>query len=182
MKILNLSHSRLLIKTPDFSKLPNLEKLILEDCSGLKYIDQSVGCLQRLVQMNVQDWKRLRSVPSGICRLKFLQNLNISGCSNIDRLPDDLGEMHSLSVFHTDEMTITQLPPSMVSLMKLTKLSLGSWKRFTSRSISSLIWSCISSQEVPKDSYQLTSSLSGLIPLTELSLRDCNLYQMMLFQ
>ncbi|KAL5062898.1 hypothetical protein RYX36_024635, partial [Vicia faba] len=32
LKVLNLSHSKYLKRTPDFSKLPNLEKLIMKDC------------------------------------------------------------------------------------------------------------------------------------------------------
>ncbi|WJX91836.1 hypothetical protein P8452_73558 [Trifolium repens] len=32
LKILNLSHSRYLKRSPDFSKLPNLEKIIMKDC------------------------------------------------------------------------------------------------------------------------------------------------------
>ncbi|MCH89101.1 TMV resistance protein N, partial [Trifolium medium] len=35
LKVLNLSHSKYLKSTPDFSKLPNLEKLILKDCPSL---------------------------------------------------------------------------------------------------------------------------------------------------
>ncbi|RDX67768.1 TMV resistance protein N, partial [Mucuna pruriens] len=35
LKILNLSHSKYLTETPDFSKLPSLEKLILKDCPSL---------------------------------------------------------------------------------------------------------------------------------------------------
>ncbi|KAL5134091.1 TMV resistance protein N [Glycine soja] len=36
LKILNLSHSKYLTKTPDFSGLPSLEKLILKDCPRLR--------------------------------------------------------------------------------------------------------------------------------------------------
>ncbi|MCI18744.1 TMV resistance protein N-like, partial [Trifolium medium] len=35
LKILNLSHSHYLTHTPDFSNLPNLEKLVLKDCPML---------------------------------------------------------------------------------------------------------------------------------------------------
>ncbi|RDX60597.1 TMV resistance protein N, partial [Mucuna pruriens] len=35
LKILNVSHSKYLTETPDFSKLPSLEKLILKDCPSL---------------------------------------------------------------------------------------------------------------------------------------------------
>ncbi|XP_031395418.1 TMV resistance protein N-like isoform X2 [Punica granatum] len=113
LKVLNLSHSPFLTKTPDFSNLPSLEELILEDCSELKSVDQSIGYLKRLVAVNLRDCRKLRCLPGSICRVKSLQTLDISGCSSIDRLPDDLGDLYSLSVLFADETAITQLPPSM---------------------------------------------------------------------
>ncbi|OWM70464.1 hypothetical protein CDL15_Pgr011940 [Punica granatum] len=176
LKVLNLSHSPFLTKTPDFSNLPSLEELILEDCSELKSVDQSIGYLKRLVAVNLRDCRKLRCLPGSICRVKSLQTLDISGCSSIDRLPDDLGDLYSLSVLFADETAITQLPPSMVSLKKLKLLSLsGCDKMSTSGPVSSLVWSWISERKVPNRSNQLTTTLSGLISLTELSLRDCNL-------
>jgi len=38
----NLSHSMYLTNTPDFSKLPNLEKLIKKDCQTLSEVHSSV--------------------------------------------------------------------------------------------------------------------------------------------
>ncbi|KAK7349906.1 hypothetical protein VNO77_07756 [Canavalia gladiata] len=43
LKVLDLSHSKYLITTPDFSYLPNLEKLVLEDCSSLRKVSNSIG-------------------------------------------------------------------------------------------------------------------------------------------
>ncbi|XP_031395244.1 TMV resistance protein N-like isoform X5 [Punica granatum] len=175
LKVLNLSGSPFLTKTPDFSNIPSLEQLILADCSELKSVDQSIGHLERLVKMNLQNCRKLRCLPSSICMVKSLQTLDISGCSSIDRLSDDLGDLYSLSVLCADRTAITQLPTSMVSLKKLAVLSFSGCKASTSGSVSSLIWSCISEREVPKRGNQLTTTLSGLISLTKLSLRDCNL-------
>ncbi|KAJ7961791.1 TIR-NBS-LRR disease resistance protein [Quillaja saponaria] len=55
LKILNLSHSRSLTQTPDFSKLPNLEKLILKDCPSLSMVDESIGSLNRLILVTFKD-------------------------------------------------------------------------------------------------------------------------------
>lgn len=131
--------------------------------------------LHRLVEMNVRNCKKLRSIPSGMCRLKSLRKLDISGCSNIDRLPEDVGGMYSLSVLLADQTSITQLPPGIISLKNLKELSLSGCKRSTSRSVSRIIWSWILPRDVPKDSNQLTTSLVGLISLTELCLSDCKL-------
>ncbi|KAH7568375.1 hypothetical protein JRO89_XS07G0283500 [Xanthoceras sorbifolium] len=48
LKTIKLSHFQNLIRTPDFTGVPNLEKLELEDCTGLLEVHQSVGFLQRL--------------------------------------------------------------------------------------------------------------------------------------
>ncbi|KAG4156270.1 hypothetical protein ERO13_D03G163851v2 [Gossypium hirsutum] len=42
LKILNLNHSHSLLKTPSFSGLPSLEKLMLKDCINLVEVDQSI--------------------------------------------------------------------------------------------------------------------------------------------
>ncbi|KAG5545352.1 hypothetical protein RHGRI_017727 [Rhododendron griersonianum] len=60
LKILNLSHSHSLARIPDFIVLPNLEKLILEDCIS-----------------------NLRKLPRSVGMLKSLETLDISGCSNL---------------------------------------------------------------------------------------------------
>ncbi|PNY01589.1 disease resistance protein (TIR-NBS-LRR class), partial [Trifolium pratense] len=41
LKILNLSHSHHLTQSPDFSKMPNLEKLVLKDCRKLSEVSPS---------------------------------------------------------------------------------------------------------------------------------------------
>ncbi|KAL7205668.1 hypothetical protein ACSBR2_018570 [Camellia fascicularis] len=57
LKTLNLSHSHSLAKTPDFSLLPNLERLILKDCISLFKIHESISNLERLVLLNAKDCK-----------------------------------------------------------------------------------------------------------------------------
>ncbi|KAM7481968.1 hypothetical protein LguiB_006551 [Lonicera macranthoides] len=46
LKILNLSHSQRLVKTPNFRGLPNLEKLILEGCVSLVEVCDTIGNLE----------------------------------------------------------------------------------------------------------------------------------------
>ncbi|KAK5847238.1 hypothetical protein PVK06_003542 [Gossypium arboreum] len=48
LKILNLNHSHSLLKTPSFSGLPSLEKLMLKDCINLVEVDQSIASNQML--------------------------------------------------------------------------------------------------------------------------------------
>ncbi|XP_052205819.1 disease resistance protein RPV1-like isoform X2 [Diospyros lotus] len=54
LKILNLSHSHFLAKTPDFSLVPNLETLILKDCVNLAEVYESIGNLKAFAQNSIQ--------------------------------------------------------------------------------------------------------------------------------
>eukprot|EP00258_Populus_trichocarpa_P021099 XP_024437118.1 TMV resistance protein N-like [Populus trichocarpa] len=75
LKILDLRHSRDLIRTPDFSGLPVLEKLILEDCISLVQIHESIGDLQRLLILNLRNCTSLMELPEEMSRLNSLQEL-----------------------------------------------------------------------------------------------------------
>ncbi|XP_057497448.1 disease resistance protein RPV1-like [Actinidia eriantha] len=109
LKILNLSHSHSLAKTPDFSVLPNLERLILKDCTSLLDVHESIGNLDRLVFLNLKDCKNLTKLPLSIIMLKSLETLIISGCSKLDELPTELRKLESLKVFAADGISINQL-------------------------------------------------------------------------
>ncbi|KAG5625807.1 hypothetical protein H5410_011025 [Solanum commersonii] len=111
VKILNLSHSHSLFRTPDFSGLPMLEKLVLKECVNLIEVHESIGTLDaRLIFLNIKNCKRLQKLPREICKLKVLKTFIISGCSNLVELPRDLWRMQSLEVFLANEIPMSQLP------------------------------------------------------------------------
>ncbi|CAL5340872.1 unnamed protein product [Camellia sinensis] len=176
-KVLDLSHSHCLTKTPDFSKVPNLERLILKNCAALVEVHESVGHLQRLVLFNLKDCKSLKKLPRSIGMLKFLETLDISGCSNLEELPTELGTMESLTVFHANEIDISRLSStskevrswhSLIwpSLLKPTRRMEISWS-FLPRSVVHLsLENCnLSNNDFPRDLSNLSSlqilNLSG---------------------
>ncbi|KAJ4962795.1 hypothetical protein NE237_022734 [Protea cynaroides] len=81
LKILNLSNSRHLKKSPNFIGLPNLERLILKGCTSLVEVHESIGFLDKLVVLNLKHCKNLRNLPSSISKLGSLEVLNLFGCS-----------------------------------------------------------------------------------------------------
>ncbi|XP_019054002.1 PREDICTED: TMV resistance protein N-like [Nelumbo nucifera] len=85
LKILNLSHCQYLTKTPDFFGLPNLERLILEGCVDLIEVHHSIGLLEKLVFLNLENCRNLRNLPSSFCKLRSLENLNLCGCSKLGK-------------------------------------------------------------------------------------------------
>ncbi|MCH86949.1 TMV resistance protein N-like, partial [Trifolium medium] len=78
LKILNLSHSHCLTHTPDFSYLPNLEKLVLKDCPMLSEVSPSIGDLSEILLIDLEDCVSLRSLPRSIYKLKSLKTLILS--------------------------------------------------------------------------------------------------------
>ncbi|KAL5062972.1 hypothetical protein RYX36_024709, partial [Vicia faba] len=73
LTILNASHSAYLKNTPDFSKLPNLEKLIMKNCPCLAEVHPSIGDLKNILLINLKDCTDLSNLPSKIYRLKSLK-------------------------------------------------------------------------------------------------------------
>lgn len=119
LKTLNMSYSQDLITTPDFTKLPCLETIILEGCESLKEVCASIGSLLRLVSLNLRYCVSLRSLQDTICHLRALEVLSISGCRSLKSIPIELGNIKSLKVFNTDGLTISELPNSKIVEMKL---------------------------------------------------------------
>nr|CDK13055.1 TIR-NBS-LRR disease resistance protein [Malus domestica] len=175
LKILNLSHSHDLTQSPDFSKLPNLEKLILKDCKRLAKVHKSIGDLKSLVLVNLKDCETLKALPRSFYKLKSVKTLVLDGCSRFQSLSEHLGEMASLVTLYADGTTIKNVPPSIVRLEKLESLSLSKLKCSLQlpslqglRSLTSLILADSNIEEVPND---IGSSLPCLV---ELSLDDNN--------
>ncbi|KAD2804075.1 hypothetical protein E3N88_37452 [Mikania micrantha] len=79
LKILDLRASSFLKSTPDFSGVPCLERLILENCRSLGHIDPSIGHHKRLVYVSMHGCSELKKFPS-ILGMEKLQTLDLSYC------------------------------------------------------------------------------------------------------
>ncbi|XP_075094730.1 disease resistance protein RUN1 [Nicotiana tabacum] len=109
LRILNLSHSWELTRTPSFAGMPRLEKLILKDCIKLVDIDETIGCLQEITLLNLKDCKSIRKLPRNIGKLKTLKTLDISFCSSLEWLPMELNMIDSLKVLRADGIGLNQI-------------------------------------------------------------------------
>ncbi|KAM7478652.1 hypothetical protein LguiA_026865 [Lonicera macranthoides] len=74
LKILNLSHCQRLVKTPNFTGLHNLERLILEGCISLVEVCNTIGNLKRLALLNLENCKSLPNV----------ETLRVDGCRSLE--------------------------------------------------------------------------------------------------
>ncbi|XP_050128825.1 disease resistance protein RUN1-like [Malus sylvestris] len=124
LKILDLSYSHKLKKSPNFSRLPNLEELNFRGCFSLSKIHPSIGQLKRLTLVNLEFCRKLRSLPRKFCKLKSVETLRLLGCS-LRKLPDGLGEMVSLRELDASLSAIKQFPNDLGSLISLQDLSIG---------------------------------------------------------
>lgn len=77
LKHINLSHSVHLTETPNFSYLPNLEKLALVNCKSLVLVHKSIGTLhKKLVHLNLKGCTGTRRPPFGTLYIEGTGNTN----------------------------------------------------------------------------------------------------------
>ncbi|XP_062028096.1 disease resistance protein RUN1-like [Rosa rugosa] len=127
LKILDLSCSFSLKQSPDFSTIPNLEKLVLNSCEQLAEVHQSIGRLKRLSFVDLKDCKILEELPRSFYKLKSVETLVLDGCERFKKLHEEIGDMTSLSTLNANCTAITELPSSIVRLKNLSCLHLQSW-------------------------------------------------------
>ncbi|XP_039070008.1 TMV resistance protein N-like [Hibiscus syriacus] len=199
LKVLNLKGSDNLIKTPDFTTAPNLEILILEGCTRIVDVHPSVGVLSRLKLLNLRsctslrnlptkigiesletlilkDCRNLISLPSSIGGCKYLKTLDLSGCYEVENLPENLQQVELLEELDLSETAIAKPPSFIFQLKNLKVLSLNRLKAPSSKLAPNLpslfqVFQRGRIESVPL----MLHSLSGLISLRELKLRNCNL-------
>ncbi|PNY17188.1 disease resistance protein (TIR-NBS-LRR class) [Trifolium pratense] len=144
LKILNLSHSKHLKSTPDFSKLPNLEKLIMKDCQSLSEVHSSIGDLKNILLINLKDCTSLGNLPTEIYQLASVKILILSGCSNIDKLEEDIGKMKSLTTIAAKNTGVKQVPVSIVRSKSIRYISLCGYEGLSRDIFPSIIRSWMS--------------------------------------
>nr|GMD66592.1 TMV resistance protein N-like [Ipomoea batatas] len=131
LKFLNLSHSQKLIRSPDFTGIPNLETLILEDCTSLVEIHVSVGFLKNLVSLNLKDCVNLKRLPESI-HLEKLETMILSGCLKLENFPKIAAPMARLLEVHAEATAIREVPSSIECLTNLRLIDVSNCKHLAS--------------------------------------------------
>ncbi|CAL8107729.1 unnamed protein product [Prunus armeniaca] len=175
LKILNLSHSEELTKSPDFSNLPNLEELILEGCLSLSEVHSSIGDLGRLSLVNLEDCKMLKDLPLNFYKSKSIETLLLNRCPSFQNLADSLGDMVSLTILEAGYTAIREIPSSIVKLKKLRILLLSGCCQLTEDAIPKDLCSLISLEDLllGNNNFRSLPSLAGLSKLKFLCLNAC---------
>ncbi|XP_024189900.1 TMV resistance protein N [Rosa chinensis] len=158
LKSIELTDSESLTETPDFTGVPNLERLILEGCTKLSSVHPSIRNLKKLVLVNMRNCKSLESITCKVS-MESLETFILSGCSKLKRFPEIVGDMKCLSKICLDGTAIQELPSSIEFLTGLMLLNLSDCKKLL---------------RLPSVIYHLTSlktiNLSGCSNLDEIPL------------
>nr|XP_011470169.1 PREDICTED: TMV resistance protein N-like [Fragaria vesca subsp. vesca] len=182
LKSIDLSYSINLTRTPDFTGIPSLERLVLVGCTKLVKIHPSIALLKRLKIWNFRDCKSIKSLPSEV-HMEFLETFDVSGCSKLRRIPEFVGQMKRFSKLSLGGSAVEKLPSSIELLSEsLVKLDLnGSVKREQPYSYFHQLQNLIESsfgffpRKSPHPLIPLLASLKHFSCLRELKMNDCNL-------
>ena len=131
LKFIKLNKSLKFFETPDFTKIPILEKLVLEDCINLHKIHPSIRVHKKLTLLNLKGCKNLRSLP-GKFEMESLEILILSECSNLKRIPEFGENMEHVTTLHLDGTAITKLPTSIRNLSGLASSNVRDFKNLMS--------------------------------------------------
>ncbi|XP_062025343.1 TMV resistance protein N-like [Rosa rugosa] len=198
LKVLNLSGCSKLKKLPnDMGHLESLEELHVNGTS-IRELPSSIGRLERLLLLEMEDCKDLMCLPISVGGLKSLKIVNISGCSKLNNLPEELGRLACLEEVYASGTSIQELPCSIGMLEGLVSMSLRDCKHLVClpSSVGGLkslkvvnISGCSKLDKLPKELghivclekvdasgtsiRELPCSIGMLEGLVSMSLRDC---------
>ncbi|KAL6128297.1 hypothetical protein ACLB2K_071652 [Fragaria x ananassa] len=173
LKSIDLSDSIKLTRTPDFTGMQNLEKLVLEGCTNLVKIHPSIAFLNRLKILNFRNCKSIKSLPSEV-EMESLETFDVSGCSKLRVIPEFVGQMNRLSKLYLSGTAVEKLPLSLEHLNEsLVELELsGIVIRKQNLRLPSFD---LFRRNSPHPLLPLLASLKHFSSLKRLNLNDCNL-------
>ncbi|XP_031483797.1 disease resistance protein RUN1-like [Nymphaea colorata] len=178
LKHLYLSGCMNLRTTFDIAYFPNLEKIVLDNCENLCQL-HGFDTLKKLTHLSMKRCSELRELPNSIGQVSCLKFLDISLCTKLSSLPEDLGNWKSLTKFKAKRCGIVVLTETLGTLEKLEKLSLKgcigiqtlplSMRKM--KSLSKLNISCTRISQFPEDFGMISE-------LTSLKAKGCRIKQL----
>ncbi|KAG7945167.1 hypothetical protein I3843_15G138900 [Carya illinoinensis] len=120
---IDFSGSKYLTKISNLSSCSNLEKLILDDCESLVKVDDSVGFLGKLFELNFLGCSSLKNLPRRFM-LRSLELLELRGCISLEYFPEIECEMEYLKRLQLESTVIQELPSSITYLTGLEQFVL----------------------------------------------------------
>ncbi|ANM67119.1 Disease resistance protein (TIR-NBS-LRR class) family [Arabidopsis thaliana] len=128
LKRVDLSECENMIEIPDLSKATNLEILDLSNCKSLVMLPSTIGNLQKLYTLNMEECTGLKVLPMDI-NLSSLHTVHLKGCSSLRFIPQI---SKSIAVLNLDDTAIEEVPcfENFSRLMELSMRGCKSLRRF----------------------------------------------------
>ncbi|KAL8158241.1 hypothetical protein AgCh_002802 [Apium graveolens] len=155
----------------DLQELPNeignMESLrILQAIqTEIVTLPESTGRLSKLVKIVLSYCRRLKYLPMSICYLRSLECLDLSGCSTLSGLPDNIGDIITLRELRACNTMFTEVPKSIGCLKNLEVLVLPFQAREVDMNLCSIL----------RNTRFIPASVWCLNSLTNLNLSACYL-------
>ncbi|XP_050142756.1 TMV resistance protein N-like isoform X2 [Malus sylvestris] len=121
---INLSGCQSLTRISDFSGVPNLVRLNLDDCKNLTEVDPSVGFLNKLEELRLLGCYNLTVFPTTIS-LNSLAIFDLHGCKKLEIFPEIVGKLERLNILELGETAIKELPLSIENMTGLKYINLN---------------------------------------------------------
>lgn len=125
LKSVDLRHSQYLLRMPDLSEAPNLERTNFLNCTGYSYISSSIQNFNHLSRLCFRGCKSLRSFPSNLHFVSPIA-MDFSSCVNFTEFPQISGNITDLDLHET---AIEEVSSSLECLTNLQVFSLDSCSR-----------------------------------------------------
>ncbi|KAM1916216.1 hypothetical protein ACFX13_035977 [Malus domestica] len=132
LKELDLSYCSELESFPEIMEPMEHLKFLNLSGTAVQELHSSIEFLLALKEIQLQDCKRLSSIPKSICKLKYLEKLDLSCCSKLENFPEILEPMEHLKSLNLSETTVKELHSSIEFLPALKEIRLGDCKRLPS--------------------------------------------------
>ncbi|CAN6544845.1 unnamed protein product [Malus baccata var. baccata] len=107
-----------------FSEHPTYITHLNLDGTAIEELPSSIECLFGLVTIQLRNCKRLASLPTSICRLKYLKVLDLTGCSALKYFAEILEPMERLEYLCLARTAVKELFSSIVNLIGLRMLDM----------------------------------------------------------
>ncbi|KAK6775016.1 hypothetical protein RDI58_026017 [Solanum bulbocastanum] len=115
LEFLNLKYCSSLEKFPEFLGIMKPELKIKMSYSGIRELPLSFFDLQpHLRVLHLSLMENLVSLPSSICKSKGLVRIDVSNCSKLESLPEEIGDLENLKELDAIYTLISRPPSSIV--------------------------------------------------------------------
>ncbi|KAK7276510.1 hypothetical protein RIF29_17650 [Crotalaria pallida] len=131
LKYIDLCDSNHLIETPIVSGAPCLQSMLLDSCTNLVKVHQSVGQHKKLALLSMRNCINLQTFPRKL-EMESLEKLIFSGCSKVKKLPEFGTNMKCLLELSLENCkNLLCLPESIINLKSLRRLDISGCLNFS---------------------------------------------------